>query len=529
MKLWITSLIYLTASYSFAQNTIVNHKYLASLKPDVLFFNENPNHYRLNIIDRIKYLNTYHNLISIEFKSYVSSKDEYFYLKNHPDISTFQKTHTLNHRGCNPNDPAYLTQYNMELMKFDEIWCLDTSGLSPVNDTLVVAVVENGFSYWLDDMLPNIYSNRLEIPDNGIDDDQNGYLDDYLGYNSKSANGGDDHQANRHGTEVISVIGAKGNNKSGLTGTNPNIKILLCSAEDSNELLECYYYFIKMKRDYLNSNGSKGAFIVSSNLSAGFDAFPEDYPFICEAYDSLGNVGVLNSVATINDNYDIDIVGDVPGLCPSPYLIVVTNTDRNDIKVEAGFSKINVDISAAGEDIPMLDESGMIREASGCSFSSPHVAGTISLLYQFCSKLTELNKKKPSQAVSILRQIILDCGDHLPTLENITVSENRLNAYKALVCLNRYCAGDTLHKEDIVIYNNFGNGPVKLKFSPSNFGIYDLFIYNNLGQYIDHKILHYDPGSNFIHEFEIDHWPSGVYHFYISGMQTNWSGRLIKI
>lgn len=40
-----------------------NHKYLASLKPDVLFFNENPNHYRLNIIDRIKYLNTYHNLM----------------------------------------------------------------------------------------------------------------------------------------------------------------------------------------------------------------------------------------------------------------------------------------------------------------------------------------------------------------------------------------------------------------------------------------------------------------------------------
>lgn len=134
-----------------------------------------------------------------------------------------------------------------------------------------------------------------------------------------------------------------------------------------------------MKRDYLNSNGSKGAFIVSSNLSGGFDAFPQDFPLVCQAYDSLGSVGILNSVATINENFDIDIAGDIPGLCPSPYLIVVTNTDRNDIKVEAGFSKINVDISAAGEDIPMLDESGNIREESGCSFSSPHLAGAISL------------------------------------------------------------------------------------------------------------------------------------------------------
>ncbi|MBK9721580.1 MAG: S8 family serine peptidase [Saprospiraceae bacterium] len=526
---YLIILTFLTNSL-YSQNSILAHRYTVSLKPGVTSFKESNTSSRNSVIKNIEYLNSYQNILSISFHDDLNPEEESQYLKKHPDILNFQAVVNFKQRGCNPNDSAYLAQYNMELMKFDEIWCYATSGLSPFGDTIVVGAIDNGFSYWLTDMIPNIYANRLEIPDNGKDDDLNGYRDDYYGLNAKISSEGDNHQGDTHGTEVISVIGAKGNNRVGISGTNQNIKILLCSANSSDELVKCYHYFVKMKRDYLNSGGKKGAFIVSSNLSAGFDAFPDDLPLVCQAYDSLGSVGILNAVATVNENENIDIVGDVPGLCPSSSLIVVTNTNRSDQKVtDAGYSKVNVDLGACGEGIPMLDISGNIREESGCSFSSPHVAGAISLLYQFCPILTTLNKTKPQSAVSVLHDILLNCGDPLSSLKDVTKSGNRLNIYKALVCLNNYCQDSITDKRPVVLYNNFGSGPVKLKFTPEQFGKYNLFIYNNLGQFIQKQEINYTPDEDYYFLIDINSWPSGVYHVYIEGLDLKWGESLIKI
>lgn len=97
-------------------------------------------------------------------------------------------------------------------------------------------------------------------------------------------------------------------------------------------------------------------------------SFPQDFPLICQTYDSLGKIGILSSVATINESEDIDIVGDIPNLCQSHYLFVVTNTNRNDQIINAGYSKNNVDIGASGDDIPMIDAKGKVRNSSGTSF-----------------------------------------------------------------------------------------------------------------------------------------------------------------
>jgi hypothetical protein len=519
-----------------AQSQTLLHRYTISLNKGYENLEIPKELIQKSVIKNIEALHPQGKILSIEFNGTMSKEEEIKWLQKNQSIANYQpqvnlKTRVVAPDGCNPNDKFYLSQYDMEIMKFDEAWCFKNGGLSPDGDTLVVAIIDQGFNYTWRDLLPNVFINYNEIPDNGKDDDQNGYRDDYYGLSAKSFPESDDHPNDTHGTQVISVIGAKGNNALDISGTNQNIKMLLCSAGTDAELLKCYYYFIEMKRSYLNSGGKKGAFIVSSNLSAGFDqSFPSDFPLICQVYDTLGNVGILNAVATINDDDLIDVVGDIPGLCPSDYTVVVTSTDRYDLKAQAGYSKINVDLGASGENITMIDAQGNVNDnSSGTSFASPHVAGAVSLLYQYCPKITELHKTNPPAAAKLLKHFILSCGDDLNSLKDYTLTGKRLNIIKSLQCLNAYCNGDSTSGCRIEFKNNLLNDPIQVSINPDAFGDYNVLVYNNLGQIIENRILQYLPGSDSKLPIPVIGWPSGVYHVSIEGNGLKCAESLIKL
>jgi serine protease len=530
MKFLFSLLMVGNLAVAFGLNQPYPHRYTVSLKKGYHSLVTADNLYRRSLLKNVKPLSPHGNILSIEFNGELSAEEEIKWLQQNPSIEYYQPVAPMQNRGCNPNDYYYLSQWNMEKMKFDEAWCFKNEGLSPDGDTLVVGAIDNGFFYTYTDLIPNVFINHNEIPDNGLDDDLNGYRDDYFGFNTLQFPPGDDHTNDSHGTRTISVIGAKGNNKIDISGTNQNIKMLLCSATDSDDLLECYYYFIAMKREYINSGGKKGAFVVSTNLSAGYDSFPIDFPLICQAYDSLGEVGILNSVATINDYNNIDLVGDIPGLCPSDYLIVTTNTDRNDRIAEAGYSKISVDIGASGEDIPLIDGQGRVGNASGTSFASPQVAGAISLLYQYCPKITALNKTNPIVAVKLMKDFILQCGDAVQDLADLTTSGKRMNVIKSLQCLNSYCLDDTTAGEcKIILINNFQDQPIQISIHPESFGDYNIVIYNTLGQLAYTGTLTLTPGNTNLKEVSVNGWPTGVYIVVIEGQGFKCTKSLIKL
>ena len=66
-----------------------------------------------------------------------------------------------------------------------EAWDISTGGVTPLGDTIVVAIVDGGMLLTHADLIPNLWTNWEEIPGNGIDDDNNGYIDCLL-YTSPS-------------------------------------------------------------------------------------------------------------------------------------------------------------------------------------------------------------------------------------------------------------------------------------------------------------------------------------------------------
>jgi subtilisin family serine protease len=170
----------------------------------------------------------------------------------------------------------------------------------------VIAVVDDGYDFDHVDLVQNIWHNRDEIPGDQIDNDGNGYIDDYKGLNVLT--GKDDHPKHQHGTQVCGVLGAKGNNALGVTGINWNVKLMLISnAGYESEVIEAYQYALDMRKKYDDTDGAEGAFVVATNLSGGIDfEFAQDHPLWCEMYDKLGVAGILSVAAAPNHSISVD-------------------------------------------------------------------------------------------------------------------------------------------------------------------------------------------------------------------------------
>ena len=106
---------------------------------------------------------------------------------------------------------------------------LEKKGLEPGGSpSVVVAVIDTGVDYTHPDLKANIWVNANEIPDNGRDDDGNGYVDDYYGFDTV-ANRGNGMDVHGHGTHVAGIIAAS-NNKEGVVGIAYNAKIMPIAA-----------------------------------------------------------------------------------------------------------------------------------------------------------------------------------------------------------------------------------------------------------------------------------------------------------
>ena len=375
-------------------------------------------------------------------------------LQDDSRIKYAQFNHLIEERVI-PNDPQFAFQWqyiqdlspgafeNMDL-DAEQAWDITTGGLTATGDTIVACIIDDGIIGTHEDFGDNLWINHTEIPENNIDDDGNGYIDDYLGWDTYN-NNGNVYTDGSHGTPVTGIIGAQGNNSIGVTGVNWDVKLMIVrgGGNEANALASYAYpyYFRKL---YNDTDGERGAFVVVTNASWGTDyGNPDDAPIWCNFYDELGKEGILSCGATANLGINIDVEGDLPTGCSSDFLISVTNMNRNDEKENnAGYGLQSIDLGAFGEGTYTTNGNNGYSEFGGTSGATPHVAGTVALLYSApCVQFSNLVKDDPSLAAFLVKDYILNGVEPIESLDGITVTGGRLNINNSLLLSMANCSG----------------------------------------------------------------------------------------
>lgn len=410
-----------------------------------------------------------------------------------PEVLKIEENRLLAVRTTTPDDPQYSKQWSLERIKTDQVWDITTGGKTALGDDIVIAIFDDGYDLNHLDLQDNLWKNPGEIDGDDLDNDGNGYIDDVYGLDVFGRR--DNHAKRNHGTSVSGIVGATGNNATGVTGVNWNAKILTCSSSASSILTEdlflMYEYVISMKKEYLDSNGKKGANILVANGSLGIQGEPPSkFPLWCDYFDDMGDVGILYVTATTNILTNVDLTFDMPTNCTSPFLIGVTNTDINDRLANAGYGLKSVDLGAPGNGSFTTRIDNGYATFGGTSAAAPHVAGAIALLYSFpCEEYASRIKALPRQSALEMRDFVLNNVDKLTDLKDSTTSGGRLNIYKSLSELqSKYCqnipVGKLVARLDGI---NYGSGSITVTIG----GLPDLpvkfMLTNALGQVIYHE------------------------------------------
>jgi len=271
-----------------------------------------------------------------------------------------------------PSDPYFTNLWGLEAINAPDAW-----GFTGGSDAIVVAVIDTGVDYTHPDLQRNIWVNEKEIPDNGKDDDNNGYIDDVYGWNPLNPTKPplDD---NKHGTHVAGIIGAVGNNELGVVGVNWQVKIMPLKFLDKDgsgylsDAIRAIEYVLLMKQRGVNIrvvNASWGSDTPSRALDDAIQKLrAQDILFVAAA----GNNG------TTAKTY--------PGA--SDLVLSVAATEQGGTL--APFSNFGpwVDVAAPGRSILSTVPGGGYASFSGTSMATPHVAGLAALALSMKPTLT---------------------------------------------------------------------------------------------------------------------------------------------
>ena len=151
------------------------------------------------------------------------------FLATHPSVDTLEndcQVHLLQSGPVpNPNDPMYSQQWALEQIHIRDAWTISRG-----SQDIIVAVSDSGVDYNHEDLKANMWINKKEIPDNKIDDDANGCVDDIHGCDLADGDGDPMPLASNsdlnHGTHVAGIIGAQSDNGLGGSGVAPHITLL---------------------------------------------------------------------------------------------------------------------------------------------------------------------------------------------------------------------------------------------------------------------------------------------------------------
>jgi len=354
-----------------------------------------------------------------------------------------------------PNDPSFGDQWALNNtgqnggtpdadIDAPEAWDITTG-----DTNIVVGVIDTGIDYDHPDLEDNIWTNWGEIPNNGIDDDNNGYIDDIHGWDFCN-NDNDPMDDNGHGTHVAGIIGGSSNNGVGVSGIAWDVRIMALkylsqwgygNTSDAVSAIE-----------YANSMG-----VNITNNSWGGGCYSQTLFDIIAASDSAG---FLFIAAAGNDAENNDLFTHYPSCYDVDNIISVASTDNADnLSTFSNWGHNTVDLAAPGTAIYSTYPNNSYTLMDGTSMATPQVSGAAVLIWS----------RFPTFTNREVRQQLMGSGDQLTNLMDVVSSGSRLNVKSAV--------SDTCFiKFEVSPYElNFGAIEIGLQCGPKTVSIANVF------------------------------------------------------
>jgi PKD repeat protein/subtilisin family serine protease len=258
-----------------------------------------------------------------------------------------------------PNDPLFPQQWGLTKINAPAAWDVVTG-----TQTVVIAIVDSGIDLTHPDLAGRLWVNPGEIPGNGLDDDNNGYVDDVNGWNFVHGTN-NLYDGNGHGTQVAGVAAATANDGVGIAGLCWNCRIMPVRVMADSGVSN--YSDIAAGVIYA---ADKGARVI--NLSLGGYAYSNA---LRDAVNYAVSKGAVVVGGAGNDNVAAPFY-------PAAYenVIAVAATDPDDHKVNFSNYGTWVDLSAPGAVITTTFLGGDWGPANGTSLSAPFVSGLAALI-----------------------------------------------------------------------------------------------------------------------------------------------------
>ncbi len=310
--------------------------------------------------------------------------------------------------GVVPNDEYYSSQWYLQKIEMESAWEMQQG-----DGEIVVAVIDNGLSVNHPDLSSQIWQNPNETAD-GVDNDNNGYIDDINGWDFGNNDNGIEHDGTSfHGTQVAGLIGATTNNSVGIASVGYNVKLMGLKITDYTSDTEV-----------IMSAGYQAMIYAADNGASVINCSWGNYN-----YSHLGEEAVNYA---ISKNVVVVAAAGNDGIneifYPARYgnVLAVGATDSSDVVWDASNYGYYVDLMSPGKDIISTGASDGYETASGTSLATPLVSGVAALLKLHFPDISSL---AIAQRIRVSASDIY--GNNSAAFQDL-LGYGRLNAYAAL-------------------------------------------------------------------------------------------------
>lgn len=303
------------------------------------------------------------------------------------------------------NDPLVSNQYYLDLIQADTAHSVNKGDTS-----IIIGITDTGVELLHDDLKGNIKYN-YDDPINGIDDDADGFIDNYRGWDVADNDNNPSESSSYHGTMVAGLASASCNNEIGIYSIGYNSKILPVKIMDSNGYLSGAYQGIVYAADH-------GCDVINCSWGSQIDNQLLDE--VIDYAISIKNCVVVAAAGNASNDQPY-----YPGACEG--VINVANTNQSDAKVSKSTYGVEVDICAPGNQVYTTYINNTYHQGWGTSFASPIVAGAAALVK---AQFPDYSPLQIAEQLRITSDIIDTLTDNSYFYHHM--GYGRLNAYKAL-------------------------------------------------------------------------------------------------